>query len=200
VKLNGALLGWFAPTGRLIAHGLAGDDLIQVQSDIRLPAELYGGDGNDRLYSASGADLLVGAAGNDLLNGSVGRDLLLGGRGSDKLDGGADDDLLIAGWTAHDNRETALRQILAEWTSPHSYESRVANLQGDAAGPEYGDRRNEMTFLRTGGPEATVFDDDARDWLFGGDGTDWFMVSLRADLAGDLLLDRRNGERVNRTP
>src|SRR5207244_1779258 len=57
VKLNGASLGTFHPTGRIIAYGLAGDDDIQVAGSIDLSAWLFGGDGNDRLKGGSGPRL-----------------------------------------------------------------------------------------------------------------------------------------------
>src|SRR5262249_53626620 len=44
VQINGVSEGIFAPTGRLVAYGQAGDDDIQVAGGITLPAWLYGGD------------------------------------------------------------------------------------------------------------------------------------------------------------
>src|SRR5262249_35026135 len=127
VILNGVSQGTFSPTGRIIAYGQGGDDFIQVAGGISLSAWLYGGDGNDTLHGGAGNDVLPGGAGNDPLHGGQGQDLLIGGTGADDLVGNADGDLLIAGTTAHDDNQEALCAIMAEWTSSHSYASRVAN-------------------------------------------------------------------------
>src|SRR4029453_5785548 len=98
------------------------------------------------------------------LAGGDGRDLLIGGLDADTLDGGADDDILIAGTTAHDADDAALNQILAEWTSARSYQSRVKNIKGIGAGnPEFANRLNGTVYLTKNGQNATVFDDPVED-------------------------------------
>src|SRR5207248_688910 len=101
VTINGQSKGTFAPTGRIIIFGQAGNDSIDVPNSVSLPAEMYGGDGNDNMSGGSGADLIVGDAGNDVLNGGAGRDVLIGGLGVDQLNGNADDDILIGSRTIH---------------------------------------------------------------------------------------------------
>src|SRR5262249_27765167 len=72
-QVQGVPNGRFAPNGRIVAYGLAGDDDIKVASGISLPAWLFGGDGNDRLQAGGGDSLLVGGAGDDQLYGGQGR-------------------------------------------------------------------------------------------------------------------------------
>ena len=64
--------GSFSPTGRLIAHGGAGNDNIQVARGLSLSAWLYGEAGDDRLIGGGGNDVLIGGAGDDLLIGGGG--------------------------------------------------------------------------------------------------------------------------------
>jgi hypothetical protein len=71
---------------------------------------------------------------------------------------------------------------MREWTSGHDYATRVDNLRG--AGSE--DRLNGDIFLKTDGPEATVFDDAVRDLLTGSEGLDWFIFNATEDKATDL--------------
>jgi Ca2+-binding RTX toxin-like protein len=127
VVLNSAALGTFKPTGRIIAFGQAGDDLISVSSAIRLTAELHGGAGNDLLLGGGGDNILVGGAGDDILIGSGNHNVLIGGVGSDLLIG-MGDDLLIAAATAYDDNSLALGAILAEWEQPLTLANRVAAL------------------------------------------------------------------------
>ena len=163
VRVNGRDLGNFSPTGRLIVYGQAGNDLIKVASAARLPAWLYGGDGNDVLISGAGDDVLLGGAGNDRMLSGRGRDLLIGGSGSDRLLGNAEADLLFPDTTAFDDDIAALDAILAEWTSSRSFAARVANLNGTGTGP----RANGNFFLLKSGPNPIVLDDAAVDLVIG---------------------------------
>jgi hypothetical protein len=174
VWLNGASLGTFHPTGRIIVYGQTGDDNIHVDGGISLSAWLYGGDGYDVLKGGGGANVLIGGAGDDSITGGGNRDLLIGGIGADRLVGNAADDLLIAGFTAFDADDDALCAILNEWNSDRDYATRVANLLGTGVGP----RHNENYFLLADGPNATLFDDDAVDLLTGSSGSDWFFANL----------------------
>lgn len=110
-------------TGLRILTG-DGDDLIEIDAGVTLPAEvhagrgndyvvggsgddrLFGEDDNDTLVGGNGRDMLRGGAGHDLLNGTagndslwghVGNDTLFGGSGDDVLRGGEDDDVLRGG-------------------------------------------------------------------------------------------------------
>jgi Ca2+-binding RTX toxin-like protein len=114
VILNGQLLGTYQPTGRIVARGEAGDDVLRVAGGVALPAWLDGEAGND---------FLKGGRGNDVLVGGPGRDWLVGGRGRDVLVADADD---IVGWrgandlvlfrSGADPRDTAFAAVVAEWT------------------------------------------------------------------------------------
>src|SRR5688500_15403572 len=65
VTRDGASLGTFAPTGRSVVYGQAGDDDIQVAGSIALSAWLHGDAGDDRLKGGAGHDLLIGGIGDD---------------------------------------------------------------------------------------------------------------------------------------
>ena len=78
-KVNGIVVAAFAPSGRLIASGGAGDDEFQVAGSLSQSAWLYGDAGDDRLKGGAGHDVLFGGDGSDLLVGGNGRDLLVGG-------------------------------------------------------------------------------------------------------------------------
>jgi PKD repeat protein len=139
VKINSVVQGTFAPTSRIIAFGQAGNDVIRVSGDIKLPAWLYGGDGNDLLKGGSGNDMLIGGAGNDTLIGGGGNDTLIGGTGNDVLIGGDGADwlvannfgsFLIASHTSYNINPPALNQILTAWASPiTSYRTRIRELK-----------------------------------------------------------------------
>jgi hypothetical protein len=176
-QVDGFPNGRFNPTGRLVAYGMAGNNVIQVAGGITLPAWLYAGPGNDLLQGGGGNDVLVGGGGNDTLISGKGRDLLIGGAGAAHLVGNSGDDILIAGTTAFDNNEAALAAIMAEWTSNRSYADRVANLSGTGTGPS----SNGSYYLIASGPSATVFDNGASNVLNGGGGMDWFFANLALD-------------------
>ncbi|MFN0052823.1 MAG: calcium-binding protein, partial [Planctomycetales bacterium] len=177
VKLNGATLGTYHPTGRLVAYGQAGNDDIQVAAGINLSAWLYGDGGNDRLNAGNaspGGNLLFGGDGNDELLGGSGRDIMIGGQGADKFTGNANDDILIAGLTTFDSRSAAGHEdfwcrVLKKWTD--------INV-------EFLDR---VYALRTGTGAnllASVMDDnsvDQIDMLQGSSGNDWFLFKADED-------------------
>jgi Ca2+-binding RTX toxin-like protein len=160
--LNGVNLGAFLPTARVIAFGQGGDDVIQVIGSLKLPAELYGGDGNDQLTGSKGNDLLAGGDGDDTLVGLTKHDLLLGGLGADHMEGQGGNDLVIGDGTAYDASPTWLRDLWIEWTAARDFDVRVANLR-DASRPRY---------LALGD---TVLDDGVVDSLFALPGTDWIF-------------------------
>src|SRR5262249_3329162 len=59
VWLNSTGLGVFAPTGRLLVYGQAGDDNIEVAGSVIQPAWLFGDAGNDTLKGGAGNDVLL---------------------------------------------------------------------------------------------------------------------------------------------
>jgi Ca2+-binding RTX toxin-like protein len=189
-------LGTFAPTGHLVAYGLAGGDTIQMASatiggtvvSLANPAMFFGGDGNDTLIGGAGNDVLVGGAGNDVLVGAGGTDLLIGGAGIDKLYSGtvlkpqsntAGGSILIGDSTKYDTNEQALASILSQWAAPQSYATRTANLAAAS---------NPVKLTST-----TVLNDNAVDQIFGGGGFDWFW-----NISGtDVITGRKTGTRLN---
>ena len=152
-----------------------------------------GGLGDDHIIGSRGDDVLLGGPGYDIIFGGPGNDIIIGGLDTDLLLGSFGRDLIIGGNTAFDDNDSALLAIKAEWTnSEHSYVDRVANIRGDETSASFGSRLNGEFFLKSGGEDATVFDDEYVDLLFGGFGRDWFF--------GDLLdwhFDRRRRERLN---
>jgi hypothetical protein len=179
--------GTFAPTGRLVAYGLGGDDNLQVSGSISLPAWLYGGDGNDRLNGGNGPNVLLGGAGNDSITGGSSRDLIIGGIGADQIVGNGGDDLMIGGTTAFDGNDTALAAIEAEWTSSHDFAARIANLSGVSSNPGFAGRLNGNYFLI---PLQTAFADGAVDSLTGSSGSDWYIADAVDQVNGANSNDR----------
>jgi Bacterial Ig-like domain (group 3)/Putative Ig domain len=172
-------------TGRIIVHGLGGNDKITIDKKVSKPTDLYGeagndaltgGSSNDRLFGGNGNDKLTGGLGNDLLVGGAGKDtlsdaaginVLMGGSGVDKLTGGTGEDLLVAGATAFDTDLTELMHVYDEWTSGDSYDNRIAHLFFGAAGG-----LNQGTVLTA----ATVLSDVEKDTLAGKKGLDWYIA------------------------
>jgi uncharacterized repeat protein (TIGR01451 family) len=177
----------FGETGNDVLAGGVGNDLLLGGDGNDV---LDGGVGDDRLYGLAGNDtlvgdvgnnILVGGSGNDTLVARPGRNILIGGEGIDTLYGNAFDDILIAGSTANDESDEALQAILAEWTSSHSYSTRIDNIRNG------GGANGAFVF-----DDTTVFDDGVRDTLCGEGGLDWFWAG-----ANDRFKDRAHNEQVN---
>ena len=62
----------FTPTGRLVAYGGDGRDIIEAAGSIQLAVWLYGEGGNDDLKGGAGHDVLLGGSGDDMLVGGAG--------------------------------------------------------------------------------------------------------------------------------
>lgn len=105
VVLNGGSQGVFQPTGRLLIFGQEGADVVSVSDDIRLPAELYGGEGDDTLKGGGGDDVLYGEGGNDFNLVSPGFDTFIGGTGQDGVEiwGTDGDDQINVEWSIIDD-------------------------------------------------------------------------------------------------
>jgi VCBS repeat-containing protein len=182
VWFNGQILGEFqiSQISRLVAYGLAGDDLLAVSPAITISSQLVGGAGNDTLRGGNGNDVLLGSAGNDFLDGRDGRDFLIGGLGADLLQGGNDTDLLLGGRTSFQSADTALHSIMTTWASSRTYDDRVSRLITGTNGLPKLDA-------------TTVLDDGAIDNLTGGLQRDW----LCAKVGQDVLTDLSSSERLN---
>ncbi len=86
-------------TGLIHINAGDGNDVINLdETNGLLPAaEVFGGDGNDRITGGSGNDQLFGQDGDDQLFGAAGNDTLSGGSGNDFIAGGAGNDILTGG-------------------------------------------------------------------------------------------------------
>ncbi|MBX9579112.1 MAG: right-handed parallel beta-helix repeat-containing protein [Gemmataceae bacterium] len=171
VHINGATVGTFSPTGRVVVYAQAGGDDAQVAGGVGRDAWLYGDGGDDRLKGGGGSNVLVGGDGDDLLVGGNGRDILVGGRGADRLVGNAADDILVAAATAYDADECALAAVLGVWLGPLPYADRVYAITTTGVGAGNAVKLND----------ATVVDDGAADVLTGSAGRDWFLANLDGD-------------------
>ncbi|WP_425619016.1 SdrD B-like domain-containing protein [Anatilimnocola sp. NA78] len=176
VFVNGAFLGPYHPTSRVVVYGQEGNDFLTYIGS--LPAWLDGGAGNDDLLGGAGNDVLLGGDGDDHLVAGSGSDLLVGGRGEDRLVGSAGDDILIAGYLVQTS-EQDLGSIMSSWTSSNSYQQRIAAL-------------GHLVNLNT------VSDDDARDMLTGSGGLDWFFAQLDGNdgLERDKLTGAQSAEDI----
>jgi uncharacterized delta-60 repeat protein len=198
VDYNGAVLGPFSPTGRLIAYGQGGDDVLDVSRSISLPAWLFGGDGNDVLRGGGGNNVLIGGAGHNLLLAGPGRDLLAAGGDSSMVVGGSGSDILIGGDLLFADLNAALAAIMREWTSANTFATRVASING--GGGMNGDYVLSLA-------KGTVALSQAGDLLLGGGGENWFFYDPSHDLiAGHIaavndqgpLPTFGNAEKLNR--
>ena len=188
---NNSTVRIYAALNGIMVYGQSGNDRIELQNKIEVRSLLDGGLGNDRIQGGAAANIILGGDGDDQLLGGQGRDVMIGGRGSDYLDGGKDDDLLIAGYTSLDNNRSALEAVLREWTSDRSFTDRRNNIMGVTS-----TGLNGTSWLKPSGPKRSVFDDDAVDYLWGGEGRDWFLLNMDSAESSrrDQLIDFRNGD------
>ncbi len=142
----------FGGNGNDTLNGEAGDDI------------LFGNEGDDYLTGEIGNDVLVGGAGKDGLYGGAGTDVLSGGLGQDQLWGEDGADILIGGSTNYDQNIAALRALSLAWSSTNSYDVRVQQIQ-------------DALFTSRLQSEATVFDDQVSDLIYGGNDQDWLFLT-----------------------
>jgi hypothetical protein len=176
VTANGAVLGTFAATNRIVVYGMAGNDTIQVSRGVHINAWLYGGDGDDVLLGGGGDNVLLGGAGNDQLSAGGGSDLLIGGAGADKLFANGSD-ILIGGYTVWDNDPARLNEIMDLWTSSDSYGRRVKALR--------------LGLLGLGNIRA----DTDVDVLTGSGSQNWYLVGFN-----DVVVGQHKGDAVDLIP
>jgi len=101
------------------------------------------------LAGGDGDDLMMGGSGGDILAGGRGRDLLIGGGGRDLVLGGLGQDLLIGG-----RADADLSAIQHVWLGADDYRDKIEQIRA----------------------ALVTVDDDAKDFLFGGFGRDWFLT------------------------
>jgi Ca2+-binding RTX toxin-like protein len=169
VIMNRRSLGIFQPTGRLVAYGFAGNDLIW---DINVHRTCYfmGGDGNDKLIGSKNNDYLIGGNGNDTLWGGDGRDILLGGAGADVLNGGSGEDILVADPTIYEDDSPKSRVALHDLSSMISTTGKPIEQRWILMTRKSGVGSTHARLM-----SQTVQDDAAGDVLIGGTGRDWLI-------------------------
>lgn len=172
------------PINSILIHLCEGDDEVDIDKGILIPATIFGGagdddleggggddviygeDGKDDVDGGEGNDILLGGAGNDKLDGDKGLDILLGGYGQDDLRGGKEDDILIGALVSLDDAQLDLARNI--WTNGDTYDNRVAELTTPILGGGSG--------LLV--PNVTVTDDNAEDKLKGDGDRDLFFADL----------------------
>jgi Ca2+-binding RTX toxin-like protein len=95
-------------TGRVIATGVGGDDLLDARGLSAMPATLDGGGGNNTLYGGNGGDLLIGGANG--AESKQGNNVIIAGNGDNTIYGNSPTVMksttggnnLIIGGTGHD--------------------------------------------------------------------------------------------------
>jgi Ca2+-binding RTX toxin-like protein len=87
---------------RIVVRGAAGNDTISLNG-VTIPAQLFGGPGNDRIISGNAATTVYGDQGNDTIFGGSGNDWLVGGDGNDLIYGSGGND-----WISGDNGDDKL--------------------------------------------------------------------------------------------
>src|SRR5262249_40002109 len=85
VVFNGQQLGGFGPVERILVHAGDGDDVVIVEPEVKLPARIEGGPGDDCLQGGSGPHVLFGEDGNDVLIAGTGRPALHAGPGRNRI-------------------------------------------------------------------------------------------------------------------
>jgi hypothetical protein len=176
-----------ARLSRIEVFGQGGDDNIQIEDSVTLPALVLCGDGSNFVRTGGGPAVVVAGGGDDVIDGGTGRNVLIGGRGRAHLKAGPRGDVLVAGWTDYDADLGALRAILREWTAPDvDYPDRVARLSGQQGGKS---SSAVPTALLT---PAHVHHAQGIDILEGGPNRDWFLARP-AGSGGDDFQGRSPG-------
>ncbi len=149
---------------KVIGDGGKEDDVIKLNRDLLIPAELQGGEGADELYSGSG---------NDNLNGGKGADFLVGGAGADTLDGGNEDTNCSAGECIIDivSYETAKVGVTLNLFNPQ-------NNSGDAVGDVF----NAIEQFNGSAWDDTLIGDGQDNIFLGGAGNDLIQGNPGDDL------------------
>ena len=129
VTINGHPVGHYEQALDLVqVQGLAGDDQIIIDPAISVPAQVFGGDGDDLLQGGSGDDVLDGGAGDDVILGGAGNDAIAGGDGQDFADGqqGSDQVQSGTGDTVQTDAGDQLNGVAARLVSPVSLDGSTA--------------------------------------------------------------------------
>ncbi|TRU69550.1 MAG: hypothetical protein EWV55_16590 [Microcystis viridis Mv_BB_P_19951000_S69] len=149
---------------KVIGDGGKEDDVIKLNRDLLISAELQGGEGADELY---------GGSGDDNLNGGKGADFLVGGAGADTLDGGNDDPNCSDGECIVDvvSYETAKVGVTLNLFNPQ-------NNSGDAVGDIF----NAIEQFNGSAWDDTLIGDGQNNIFLGGAGNDLIQGNPGDDL------------------
>ena len=129
VTINGHPVGHYEQALHLVqVQGLAGDDQIIIDQAIGVPAQVFGGEGDDFIQGGSGDDVLDGGAGADVIRGVAGDDTIAGGDDQDWVDGqqGRDQVQVEADDTVRVDAADALSGITVRLASPVSLDDSTA--------------------------------------------------------------------------
>ena len=194
-----------------------GDDSVAL-NNVRWPARISGGSGDDRVVGGRGSDVIDGGLGTDTLIGARGFDRIRGGAGNDLIHGRSGDDWLIGnggddllhGGGGHDIMDGGLGRDAVSYAD--RFQSVSVSLDGRSNDGVLNEGDNvlpDVEVLHGGsaddlltGPPPPVFPElmhpitgvhlqggRGRDWLVGGTGGD------RLDGGDDDdLLDGRGGD------
>jgi hypothetical protein len=162
VTKNGATVGTYHPTGRIVIYAGSGNDVLTVSAAITLPACLFAGSGTDVLQGGGGDDVLVGGSGRDALTGGSASNLIIGGSGLSR-EQAAGSSIMIGGTTSYDHNDAALAAIINEWGSTGiPLATRISNLRSGIG--------DDGVTLNT----STISLNQAADQLFDTGAVDWF--------------------------
>ena len=122
-----------ARLSRIEVYGQGGDDNIQIEERVTLPALLYCGDGNNFVHTGGGPAIVVGGEGDNVIEGGTSAQRVDRRPGPRHLKAGPRGDILVAGWTDYDADLGALRAILKQWAAPEHQLSRPCSPPQDPA-------------------------------------------------------------------
>jgi phospholipase C len=157
---------------RIQVFAQGGNDHVEVDPAVTLPAMIFAGDGNDHIQTGAGNTVVVGGGGNDHIEAGAGRNLLIGGRGNDQIEDIGGQAIEIAGSTRYDANIEALTAIENEWASNDALATRVGKISTGVTQ----DSANTMYHLAAD----TVFA-SGHNHLHAQSGMDWFFADLATD-------------------
>jgi uncharacterized repeat protein (TIGR03803 family) len=204
--INNLPAGTFAPTGRLIASGGAGNDVITVSNAITLPAWVFGGDGNDVVKAGNsnntvtlgngtdtaqlgnGNNTVTLGHGSDTVQLGNGNNVVVTGNGTDTIQAGNGDNLIAAGLGQHTVQVGNGSNILIDGTV-------TLTQSGDSLRQvltdwiSYGATTADVASIRK--RLQVTYNTTYANRLMAGSGLDWFWETYAKDTtnrkASDLL-------------
>ncbi len=187
VRLNGEVLGRFDQNRLLIRAGDGDDTVIfrgTASNNLGLRAIVLGGRGDDTINVSGNlrGNIVVGGPGDDVIIGSNGRDILIGGAGRDVLRGLGGEDIVVGGGVKFGANIAVLDAVMAEWSGRGNFRARLNGIR---------------TGTGVNINLSSVVDDQVRDSVFGGAGTD-LLVAGRSDITdfarGDIVVRSRGDD------